>query len=66
MVTDGDHKLTITMSDEVYLRIRQALQVRLLSGSAYGLVDALAAKVIDAIEHGQTELVLDKVKKEPI
>lgn len=65
MVTDGDRKLTITMSDEVYRRIRQALQVRLLSGAAYGLVDALAAKVIDTIEKGQTELTLDKVKKEP-
>ena len=65
MVTDGDHKLTITMSAEVYRRIRQALQVRTLSGAAYGLVDALAFKVIDAIEKGQPELTLDKIKKEP-
>lgn len=64
-MTASDHKITITMSDEVYRRIRQALQVRLLSGAAYGLVDALVSKVIDAIEKGQTELTLDKVKKEP-
>jgi hypothetical protein len=65
MAEEERKQITITMTDEVYRRIRQALNVRVMSGAAYGLVDALAMKIIDAMGKGETELTLDKVKKEP-
>ena len=50
--------VTLALSEEAYRTIRQAVQVRGLSGNLAGAVDAVATRIVEAIERGETDVTL--------
>lgn len=50
--------LTITMSDEAFRVVRQAVQVRGIAGNLGGAVDAVTVRIVEAIERGEASLEL--------
>jgi len=51
--------LRLTVSDEVARELKSSLMLKAMTGSAYGTADAALAKIAQALEDKDRELVLD-------
>ncbi len=51
--------LRLTVSDEVAKELKASLSIKALTGNAYGTADAALAKIAQALEDNDGELVLD-------
>lgn len=49
---------TLVISEQVYAEMTNALTVRTISGSAYGILDGVCAKIIDGIKERKKEIVI--------
>lgn len=58
-------KLLLDIDDALYPRLRSAMTVRYMSGTAYGTLDTMLGLIFDAIEGGKTELALPPPKAKP-
>jgi hypothetical protein len=48
-------KITLLIDDDVYKELVSMMSARIMTGSAYGIVDAFMSKVMEHIENGDTE-----------
>lgn len=55
--------ITLVISEQVYAEMTNALGVRTISGSAYGILDRVCAKIINGIKEREKETII-RYKKE--
>lgn len=56
--------ITIHIPDEIWIDLKTAGTVRLLSGTAYGIVDSFALRLIQVIDEGKIEHEFSRPKKD--
>ena len=50
--------ITLHISEQVFGEMRNAMTIRMISGGAYGIMDGVIGKILDAIKRDQDELNL--------
>ena len=48
-------KIVLSMDDNVFTELRSAMGVRGLSGVAYGIIDEMIVKLVEAMQDGKEE-----------
>lgn len=48
--------ITLNIADDVYKELKSSMQVRMLTGSSYGISDAFIKKIVSSIENGDTNI----------
>lgn len=56
--------IQVRMSRSIFQKIRSAMTVRALSGMTAGPVDAFAAMILEAVDEGHADVVIERKSKE--
>ena len=57
-------EIVLKIDDDVYKELKNNIGVRMLTGAAYGYIDAFMAKLVESVDKKDKELVLQFKNKD--